>query len=84
MVSLRLANGRSATNQLVVPVVVDASDDLSGITSMAFSADGTTYGDWQAFAPSTAWAFNQGDGHDRCGPRSGTASGSNPNPRSQP
>ncbi len=62
MVSMVLANGRAATNQLTVSVTLTASDDLSGVTEMALSEDGATYADWQAFQRSTSWTFAPGDG----------------------
>jgi hypothetical protein len=60
--SLRLGLGRSATNQTTVGVEVFAADDLSGVTEMAFSADGTAFGAWQPFAQSSSWTFPPGDG----------------------
>ena len=47
-VSMVLAGGRAATNQLAVPVTLSAADDLSGVTDMAFSADGATWTGWVA------------------------------------
>jgi len=60
--SLRLGLGRPTTNQTTVGVEVFAVDDLSGVTEMAFSADGTVFGPWQAFAQSSSWTFPPGDG----------------------
>ncbi len=60
--SLILAGGRTATNQTTVPVIVNASDDLSGVAEMAFSADGVTYEAWQPFARTSTWTFPSGDG----------------------
>jgi hypothetical protein len=62
VVSVELAEGRGSTNQLLVPVTLSASDDLSGVSEMAFSADGITYADWQPFARSAFWLFGAGDG----------------------
>ena len=45
-VSMVLASGRPATNQLAVPVSLSAADDLSGVTDMALSADGATWTGW--------------------------------------
>ncbi len=61
-VSVVLANGRAATNQLTVPVALTASDDLSGVTEMALSGDGIVFSDWLPFQPSTSWTFSPGDG----------------------
>ena len=61
-VSMVLADGRAATNQLTVAATVDASDDLSGVAEMALSADGTTYTDWTPYRRSTTWTFAPGDG----------------------
>jgi hypothetical protein len=60
--SLRLGQGHATTNQLTVGVEVFAADDLSGVTEMAFSADGTAFGPWQPFAQSSSWTFSPGDG----------------------
>ena len=61
-VSMVLAGGRAATNQLAVPVTVTAADDLSGVAEMAFSADGSTWTEWAPFQRSTTWTFVPGDG----------------------
>jgi hypothetical protein len=60
--SLRLGLGRPTTNQTTVGVEVFAYDELSGVTDMAFSADGAAFGPWQAFAQSSSWTFPPGDG----------------------
>ena len=56
-VSMALAEGRSSTNQLTVPVTVTAVDDLSGIAEMAFSSDGSVYGPWVPFQRASTWTF---------------------------
>ena len=61
-VSMVLAGGRASTNQLTVGTTVDASDDLSGVAEMAFSADGATWTEWSPFQRSTMWTFVPGDG----------------------
>ena len=61
LVSMVLADGRSATNQSTVPVKLTATEDLSGVAEMAFSTDGVTYGPWTPFEPSTTWTFPPGD-----------------------
>lgn len=61
-VSMVLAAGQGSTNQLTVPVTLNASDDLSGVTEMATSIDGTTFTAWQPFQRSTTWTFSSGDG----------------------
>ena len=60
-----LAGGATATNQLTLPVTLTASDDLSGVVAMAFSADGVTFGPWQSFQSATTWTFEPGDGVKR-------------------
>jgi hypothetical protein len=62
VVSMTLAGGRISTNQFTVPITLTASDDLSGVTEMAFGTDGSTYADWQPFAPTATWTFGAGDG----------------------
>jgi hypothetical protein len=60
--TLRLGLGRPTTNQAMVGVELFAVDDLSGVAEMAFSADGTVFGPWQAFAQTSSWTFPAGDG----------------------
>jgi hypothetical protein len=60
--SIVLASGRTATNQLTVPVTVRGVDDLSGIVEMAFSLDGQVFGEWQPFEVTTTHTFTSGDG----------------------
>ena len=60
--SLRLGQGHPTTNQTTVGVELFAVDVLSGVTEMAFSADGSVFGSWQAFAQTTSWTFPAGDG----------------------
>ncbi len=62
IVSIALASGRPSTNQTTVVVTLNATDDLSGVTQMAFSADGLTFDGWQPFQRSATWAFPAGDG----------------------
>jgi hypothetical protein len=57
-----LAGGRTATNELMVPVTLSAADDLSGITDTAFSTDGATWTAWVPFQSSATWTFAPGDG----------------------
>ena len=61
-VSMVLADGRGSTNELAVPVTLTAVDDLSGVSEMALSADGSTYTEWEPFENSTTWTFGPGDG----------------------
>ena len=61
-VSLVLAGGRPLTNQLTVPVTLSSSDDLSGVSEVAFSGDGTNFTEWQPFQSSMTWTFPAGDG----------------------
>ena len=57
-----LADGKASTNQLAVPVTIVATEDLSGVTEMAFSPDGVAFGAWQAFAAMSIWTFSPGEG----------------------
>ncbi|HSW42552.1 MAG TPA: Ig-like domain-containing protein [Patescibacteria group bacterium] len=61
-VSMVLAGGRPATNQLTVPAALSAADDLSGVAEMAFSADGAAWTEWAPFERSATWTFTVGDG----------------------
>jgi hypothetical protein len=60
--SMTLAGGRPAVNSLDVPVALVASDALSTVSDVAFSADGITWGEWLPFSPSMSFAFTPGDG----------------------
>jgi hypothetical protein len=62
VVSMVIAGGKGSTNQSIVPVTLTGSDDLSGVTQMALSGDGSTFAEWQPFQPSTTWTFPAGDG----------------------
>lgn len=59
---MMLAGGRPSTNQLSVPVSLDATDDLSGVVEVAFSPDGLNFEAWQPFRTSATWTFPPGDG----------------------
>lgn len=61
-VSMVLAGGQTATNQLIVPVTLHATDDLSGVADVALSDDGSTWAAWQPYEGSTTWTFSPGDG----------------------
>jgi hypothetical protein len=61
-VSLSLDGGAPATRDATVNVTVDATDYLSGVDQMQFSADGVTWGAWQDYAPTSTWTFPTGDG----------------------
>lgn len=59
--SVVLAGGHARTNQATVTVDLTASA-VSGIADMSFSADGSTYGAWTPFAPSSPWTMPPDDG----------------------
>ena len=60
--SVSLFGGRASTNQLSIPVTVGGTEDLSGLTEMAFSFDGVTFGEWLPLDAATTVAFPAGDG----------------------
>lgn len=60
--SVTLLGGRASTNQLSIPVTVGGTEDLSGLTEMAFSFDGVTFGPWLPFATATKVDVPAGDG----------------------
>jgi hypothetical protein len=62
ILSVAIDGGAVATNDPTVTVTLEASDDLSGVSDMAFSADGIDYGPWQAYSPTSKWTFPNGDG----------------------
>ncbi len=61
-VSMSLAGGRAATNQLNVPIQIQGADDLSGVVAMSFSLDGVAWTNWTPYQTQTAWTFQPGDG----------------------
>jgi hypothetical protein len=61
-VRMVLEGGAPATNDPTVTVAITAADDLSGVTDMAFSADGITYRPWEAYSGTSTWSFSPGDG----------------------
>jgi hypothetical protein len=62
VVSIALAAGHPSTNQATIPVTLVASDDLSGVTEMALSADGVSFEAWRPFRSESTWTFATGDG----------------------
>ena len=64
-VSLQIAGGRSLVNSTTVDVRLLAFDDLSGVTDMAFSQDGSLWSGWQPFQTTSTWTFAPGDGIKR-------------------
>lgn len=61
-VSIALAGGKSTTNQLTVPLLLTATEDLSGVAEMALSPDGATFAAWQPFQATATWTLTPGDG----------------------
>jgi hypothetical protein len=45
-----------------VTLTLAASDAVSGMSQMAFSADGQTYTAWEAYTTSKAWTLSSGEG----------------------
>ncbi len=60
--SMTLDNGRPYTNSSNVSVILTGYASLSGISQMAFSADGVTWGAWEPYSASSSWTFPAGDG----------------------
>lgn len=60
--TVRLADGKASTNQNPVPVTLAATEDLSGVTEMAFSTDGANFGAWQPFQVTSMQQISPGDG----------------------
>ena len=83
-VSLSLDGGAPATNSNVVAATVVAMDDLSGVGTMQFSTNGSSWQAWEAYQPTVTWSFPVGDGtktlwvrvRDRAGNVSATAQAS--------
>ncbi|MFN8524629.1 MAG: choice-of-anchor Q domain-containing protein [Chloroflexota bacterium] len=54
--------GALATCSPTVSVAITATDNLSGVVSVSFSDDGTSWGAWQAFGASSQFTLGGGDG----------------------
>jgi len=61
-VSLILDGGRAATNSPTVSVSLTATAGISGVSEMAFSADGQVWEPWQPYAIASSYTFVPGDG----------------------
>jgi len=59
---LRFNDGAVATPDSTIRVTLVATDDLSGVTDMQFSADGERWDEWREYQPLTLWGFPQVDG----------------------
>jgi hypothetical protein len=62
---VRLDGGRAVTNDPLVSLTIVASDDLSGVTDVALSADGLTYQPWIPYVGRASWQFDAADGVKR-------------------
>ena len=60
--SMVLDNGRAYTNSTAVSVILTGYASLSGISQMAFSTDGVSWGAWLPYSASSSWTFPSGDG----------------------
>jgi hypothetical protein len=61
-VSLILDGGRAATNAPIVSVSLTTTAGISGVSEMAFSADGQAWDPWQPYAIASSYTFVPGDG----------------------
>jgi hypothetical protein len=61
-VTLSLNGGAPATKDPTVAATVVATDDLSGVDVMQFSADGATWLDPTPYTPTILWSFGPADG----------------------
>jgi hypothetical protein len=62
MLTIQINNGAKTTETNEVTLSLFAIDELSGISDMRFSTDGTTWTDWEPFANSKAFDLPAGDG----------------------
>ena len=60
--SITINNGALFTDSPAVMLALTASDGLSGVSQMQFSDTGTTWSNWEAFAPTKAWTLPANDG----------------------
>jgi len=55
-------SGADYTDTPNVVLTLSATDDLSGLSQMRFSNDGTAWSNWEKYAPSKQWALSSGKG----------------------
>jgi hypothetical protein len=60
--TITLDGGRTATNQLTVPVEIQSAQGLSGAVVMSFSLDGIAWTNWTPYVTHSTWTFQPGDG----------------------
>jgi hypothetical protein len=61
--TVHISTGAVHTNSTLVPITLSADDGLgSGVASMQFSNDGTTWSGWEPFGTSKTWTVASGDG----------------------
>lgn len=60
--SLIISGGVPFTNTPIVSLGISATDSLSGIASMQFSTDGSTYSDWEAYSTTKNYILTGGGG----------------------
>ena len=58
--SVTIAGGASGVRSRTVTLGLAAADADSGVTTMRFSNDGTTFGAWQAYAATAPWTLLAG------------------------
>lgn len=63
--SVLINDGSAATNDPRVDLAIGGFEDLSGVTEMSLSEDGTTFAPWQPFEPDLSWTFSGADGERR-------------------
>ncbi|NCC30906.1 MAG: hypothetical protein EOM24_02655 [Chloroflexia bacterium] len=54
-VAIRFSGGITETTQTRVTLELEAADRGSGVAAMRFSGDGSTWTEWEAFAPTKVW-----------------------------
>jgi hypothetical protein len=52
----------SVTESKTITLTLNATDDVSGVTSMRFSSDSSNWSSWETYAPVKTWGLDGGDG----------------------
>ncbi|MFQ5945180.1 MAG: N-acetylmuramoyl-L-alanine amidase [Anaerolineae bacterium] len=61
--SLAVGDGSGFINTLIAGITLVAEDAASGVSAMRFSTDGETYSDWEPFAETREWLFEEEGPH---------------------
>lgn len=58
--SLSIISGGAYANSFTATLTISGTDNLSGVSAMSFSNDGSTWSDWQGYTASKSWPLASG------------------------